>query len=90
MTETTEICPVCGGHLVSKRVEKLLRGGDNMAVAFATAEVCQRCGERLYTPDAVQFFERIRARLAQKDTSGFIPLGQSFEVVDQPNSSTVS
>ena len=26
-----EKCPVCGGELVEKEVEKLLRGGDNLA-----------------------------------------------------------
>jgi hypothetical protein len=61
-----------------------------MAVAFAMAEVCQRCGERLYAPDAVGYFERIRARLARKDTADFLPLGQSFQVVDAPNSPAVS
>jgi YgiT-type zinc finger domain-containing protein len=90
MTEALEVCPVCGGELAAKRVEKLLRGGEDMAVAVAMADVCQRCGERLYTPEAVRFFERIRSRLAVKDTAGFIPLGQSFQVVDSPNLPTPS
>ena len=84
MREAVEVCPVCGGALVHKRVETLLRGGDDMGVAYADAEVCQRCGEHLYSPNAVRFFERIRAILAQKDTAGFVPLGQSFEVTDSP------
>ncbi len=90
MKASNEICPVCGGELVTKRVEKLLRGGDDMAVAFATADVCQRCGERLYSPEAVRFFERIRARLANRETSGFVPLGNSFQVTDVPNAPATS
>jgi YgiT-type zinc finger domain-containing protein len=41
-------CPVCGGELVEKKVEKLLRGGKNTAILEVDAEVCLRCGERLY------------------------------------------
>jgi YgiT-type zinc finger domain-containing protein len=89
MNSSHEICPVCGGELVNKRVEKLLRGGENMAVAFATADVCQRCGERLYSPEAVRFFEKIRTRLANRDTSGFVPLGNAFQVTDLPNAPAV-
>ena len=89
MSEPHEICPVCGGPLVAKQVEKLLRGGEDMAVVNADAEVCQRCGERLYAPESVRSFEQIRARLASKDTAGFIPLGRSFQVTDAPNSPAV-
>ncbi len=89
MNVSNEICPLCGGQLASKRVEKLLRGGENMAVAFATADVCQRCGERLYSPEAVRFFEKTRAQLANRETTGFVPLGKSFEVTDVPNAPAV-
>ena len=43
-----ERCPVCGGELVGKEVEKLLRGGIHTAVVRVYADVCLRCGERLY------------------------------------------
>jgi YgiT-type zinc finger domain-containing protein len=43
-----EKCPVCGGELVEKEVEKLLKGGVNTAVVRVAAEVCLQCGERLY------------------------------------------
>jgi YgiT-type zinc finger domain-containing protein len=33
-------CPVCGGELVAKEVEKLLRGGVHTAVVRIPAEVC--------------------------------------------------
>ena len=79
-----DACPICGGELVHKRVEKLLRGGSDTAAVSVDADVCQRCGERLYTAETVRHFETIRSKLANQDTAGFLPLGQSFEVVNAP------
>ena len=73
-------CPVCGGQLVAKRVEKLLRGGIHTAVVYARAQVCHQCGERLYSQGAVRRFQRIRTKLARGETSGLKPLGKSFQV----------
>jgi YgiT-type zinc finger domain-containing protein len=36
-----ERCPVCGGELENKLVEKLLRGGDNIVSVKVSAEVCE-------------------------------------------------
>jgi len=49
-------------------------------VVQVCAEVCPRCGERLYTPETVRWFERIRARLEREETEGFERLIQSFLV----------
>jgi YgiT-type zinc finger domain-containing protein len=76
-----EKCPVCGGELVEKEVEKLLRGGAYTAVLKVRAEVCLRCGERLYSQETVRRFEEIKAKLKRQDTSEFKPMGLSFEVV---------
>ena len=46
-----ERCPVCGGDLVLKEVQKILRGGANTAVLKVCAEVCLRCKERLYSEE---------------------------------------
>jgi YgiT-type zinc finger domain-containing protein len=73
-------CLVCGGELVEKQVEKLLRGGVHTAVLTAHAEVCLRCGERLYSQETVRRFEQIRAKLERQDVAEFQPLGQSFQV----------
>ena len=62
-------CPVCGGEMVDKSVEKLLRGGNNTAVLTVRAEVCLRCGERLYPQEAIERFEQIRAEF-ERDGSG--------------------
>jgi len=73
-------CPVCGGEIIEKEVEKLLRGGANTAVLKVHAEVCLRCGERLYPQETVRRFEQIRMQLERQDVLGFQPLGQSFQV----------
>jgi len=74
-------CPVCGGEIVEKEVEKLLRGGVHTAVVKVKAEVCLRCGERLYSQETVRWFEQIRAKLERQEVAGFQPMGQSFQVV---------
>jgi YgiT-type zinc finger domain-containing protein len=76
-----EKCPVCGGELVEKEVEKLLRGGANTAVMKVRADVCLHCGERLYSEETIRHFEEVRRKLEQDDVSTFRRLGQSFQVV---------
>jgi len=73
-------CPVCGGEIVTKRVEKLLRGGVNTAVLEVWAEVCLHCGERLYAQETVRQFEQIRAKLERGAVEAFQPVGVSFKV----------
>jgi YgiT-type zinc finger domain-containing protein len=64
-------CPVCGGELV----EKLLRGGNNAAALEVQAEVCLRCGERLYSLETARRFEQIRAKLERGHGEEFQPVG---------------
>ena len=71
-------CPVCGGEVVEKDVEKLIRGGVHTAVLTVRAEVCLHCGERLYSQETVRRFEQVRAK---QEVGGFRPLGRSFQVV---------
>jgi len=73
-------CPICGGEIVEKEVEKLLRGGNHTAVMKVKAEVCLHCGERLYSKEIVRQFEKIRTKLERQETRDFQPLGQSFQV----------
>ena len=73
-------CPVCGGEVVEKEVEKLLRGGRHTAVVSVPAEVCLKCGERLYSTETIRRFEQIRAKLERQEVSEFQPVGQSFQV----------
>lgn len=73
-------CPICGGEMVEKEVEKLLKGGVHTAVLRVNAEVCQRCGERLYSEETIIRFEQIRLKLKQQDVADFKLMGQSFQV----------
>jgi len=83
-----ERCPVCGGELETKQVEKLLRGGGNTVSVKVSADVCLHCGERLYAEDVVRTFEEIRIKLQKQDFSHLKTLGQSFTVEkDWPNKS---
>ena len=72
-------CPICGGELQEKEVEKLVRGGIHSALLRVTAYVCLQCGERLYALDVVQRFEEVRQRLERDETAGFEPIGHFFE-----------
>lgn len=79
-------CPVCGGELQAKQVEKILRGGGHTATMKVAAEVCLHCGERLYSEEVVRAFEEIRSQLQKQEFSHLRSLGQSFTVEsDWPN-----
>ena len=73
-----EKCPVCGGEIVEKEVEKVLKGGLNTAITKVKAEVCLHCGERLYSTDTISRFEDIREKLARENVSEFEPIGKTF------------
>lgn len=81
-----EKCPVCGGDLETKQVEKLLKGGGNTVSMKVNADVCLHCGEKLYAEDVVKSFEEIRGKLLMQEFSHFKTLGQSFTVMENwPN-----
>jgi YgiT-type zinc finger domain-containing protein len=73
-------CPVCNGEVIEKDVEKLLRGGNNTAVVKVKAEVCQHCGERLFSKETIGYFEQIRNKLSRQEVSDFILLGQTYQI----------
>jgi YgiT-type zinc finger domain-containing protein len=75
-----EKCPICGGELVEKDVEKVLWGGVHAAILKVQAEVCLHCGERLYSQETVRRFEYIRSQLERQRTAEFQPVGLSFQV----------
>lgn len=56
---TFKKCPICGGDMAEKEVEKLLQGNTNVAVLKVKAEVCLHCGERLYPQETVQRVDRV-------------------------------
>jgi len=73
-------CPVCGGELVEKEVQKLLKGGANTAIVKVSAKVCLHCGGRLYPEGIVRRFEQIRRKLATDNVVEFQPIGQTYQV----------
>ena len=73
-------CPVCGGEMVHKTVEELLRGGSDTAIVRVDADVCLHCGERLYSMETVQRFQEIRQKLKSRDTTGLRAVGKSYEL----------
>ncbi len=73
-------CPVCGGEIKEKLVEKILKGGNNTAILEIKAEVCLHCGERLYSKETIETFEQIRKKLEKEQVSEFREAGKSYQV----------
>ena len=73
-----EKCPVCGGELEEKEVEKIIHGGQHTAILKVNADVCLHCGERLYSEDAVMQFQNIRHKLKRQEVKEFQAIGQTF------------
>ena len=75
-------CPICGGELETKEVEKIVRGGKHTAILNVSAEVCLHCCEKLYAEETVRYFENIRYKLQLQETKDFQVLGNSFTVTN--------
>lgn len=73
-------CPTCGGELTKETVEKLLRGGNNVAALKVEARVCHKCGEIVYDIATIQKFQEIREKLEREDVADFSPLGKAYAV----------
>ena len=77
-------CPRCGFEdVIEKKVDVVLRGGEDAAVVNVLTEVCLHCGERMYTIDTIRRFEQIQKKLASRQVDDFQPIGRYFRV---PNS----
>ena len=68
---TSKTCPLCGGELEARQVEKVLRGGERSTNLLVDAEVCLWCGESVYTTESVARFERVRCKLDRGDLAEF-------------------
>lgn len=70
-------CVRCGSRdLEDRDVEKLVRGGDDVAALRVRATVCRRCGERYLPGAAVRALERARRDLEQGKMGRFRALGR--------------
>ena len=65
-----EKCSVCGGAVVEKKVEKVVKSGHLSKLLKVQAGVCRRCGERFYAPGDAKRFQEARAELASNATMG--------------------
>jgi YgiT-type zinc finger domain-containing protein len=72
------ICPHCGGEVIEKKVEKLVRGGCNAAVLTVEAGVCMKCGERYYTKETHEKVQKIRKELEKGFTKDFRLIGHTY------------
>ena len=74
-------CPRCGfDDVIEKRVDEVLRGGDDAAVVNVPAEICLHCGERIFTANTFYRFNAIRKMLANGQVEDFQPVGRYFRV----------
>jgi YgiT-type zinc finger domain-containing protein len=71
-------CPICGGRVVEKEVEEIVRGGNNTAFLKVHAGVCLKCGEHLYQPYTIKLFEETREKLEQNLEEGMQPVGKAY------------
>jgi YgiT-type zinc finger domain-containing protein len=76
VTASLSRCARCGStDLDDKDVEKLVRGGDDVAVLRVRATVCHHCGERYLSVDAVRALEQARRDLVEGKQARFRTLG---------------
>lgn len=74
-------CSSCGFEsLEQKKITHTLFGGNNTAIVEAYADVCEHCGEILFTLDQVRIFEAIKEKLEKNQTDSFIPIGKTYKV----------
>lgn len=77
VSATLSKCMRCGSaDLEDREVEKLVRGGDDVAVLRVQATVCHHCGERYLANEAVRSLEDARHDLAEGKVSRFRSLGR--------------
>jgi YgiT-type zinc finger domain-containing protein len=70
-------CARCGSNdLEDRDVEKLVRGGDDVAAVRVRATVCHRCGERYFPEEAIRVLDQTRHDLAEGKMGGFRTLGR--------------
>jgi len=79
MTKIITVCPHCGGDVLVKNVNKLVRGGHDAAVLAVEAGVCTKCGERYYTKEAHETIQQIRKELKEGHTKDYCRIGNTYE-----------
>jgi len=58
------ICPICGGEMADKSVDVVDTINRKLVIIRGiSAEVCVRCGERLYSQGEMKKMEKLRERI---------------------------
>lgn len=58
------ICPICGGEMVDKSVDVVdTINGKLIIIRGISAEVCVRCGEKLYSQGEMKKMEKLREKI---------------------------
>ncbi len=70
--------PPLRGKVVEKEVEKIVKGGNDVAILRVRAGVCEKCGERFYTKEVHKKIEEIRSELKQRTTELYKPIGRTY------------
>lgn len=73
----SEVCPMCCGQTVEKKVTRVISGGGHTATLEVQAEVCLDCGEKLYPANMVRRFQEIKAKLERQELGDFIFTSES-------------
>jgi YgiT-type zinc finger domain-containing protein len=71
----TKVCPLCGGEVVEKTVDELVRGDDDVAILTLVAGVCHKCGERIYDAETYREIERLREKLKRNQVGDLKRIG---------------
>jgi YgiT-type zinc finger domain-containing protein len=70
-------CTRCGAtDLEDREIEKLVRGGNDVAALRVRATICLHCGERYFPEEAIRAIEQVRRDLSDGKVSGFQTLGR--------------
>lgn len=78
---TANKCPSCGlEKLEKKSITHAVSGGNNTALIDVEVEICQKCGEILFTSEQVRYFEDIKEKLEKEDVRNFIQIGKNFKL----------
>lgn len=86
MTASLSRCARCGAtDLEDREIEKLVRGGDDVAAVRVRATICHHCGERYFPDDTIRALERIRRDLSEGKVADFRTLGRLL--TPQPSTS---
>ena len=83
MTEGLSACPRCGGELeYGREVQHPVREGNDMALVRVHADVCTRCGERLFSAPTSMLLAKARSML--KAGAFHHAIGRVYDLTDAP------